>query len=448
MEISDIDSLQKQNITIESSSKEYTQIIEKAILLKNNIENEINEINKLYEKTINDITKFFQEKHEELLKEENDMKEELQIKVTKTKEKLENFWSETNSQIKLSERIQQGIKKMENEEKKNMIKNLSYVSKINKNQKKMINLFKELMKSLKFVYNKEENKIKYDEFCFNGLPIPKNIEFKEISYTSISISWKIDNINIINIESNNIKYKVEIRKEGENEIFKEVFEGNNKCCIIDKLEINTNYEFRICSFYNEFRGYWTEIKTFKTLELDSNIIKESKREKEFIPKILEWCGYKKMELIYRGTRDGTTNKAFHSKCDNKGPTISLFKNEKGYIFGGFADISWKSEGGWQSAPNSFIFTLTNIHNIEPTKFPRKSGKYGIYHDSSNGIWFGGGPNIGFYSDFMNNNAKCYFPEYDSYNDILGKGKSIFTSDLNNNNLNYKISEIEVFKLYK
>ena len=88
MELSDIDSLQKQNITIESSSKEYTQIIEKAILLKNNIENEINEINKLYEKTINDITKFFQEKHEKLLKEENDMKEELQIKVTKTKEKL------------------------------------------------------------------------------------------------------------------------------------------------------------------------------------------------------------------------------------------------------------------------------------------------------------------------------------------------------------------------
>ena len=123
MELSDIDSLQKQNITIESSSKEYTQIIEKAILLKNNIEKEINEINKLYEKTINDITKFFQEKHEKLLKEENDMKEELQIKVTKTKEKLENFWSEANSQIKLSERIQQGIKKMENEEKKNMIKN-------------------------------------------------------------------------------------------------------------------------------------------------------------------------------------------------------------------------------------------------------------------------------------------------------------------------------------
>ena len=36
-----------------------------------------------------------------------------------------------------------------------------------------------------------------------------------------------------------------------------------------------------------------------------------------------------MELLYRGSRDGTTSNIFHNKCDNKGPTICLYKNEKG-----------------------------------------------------------------------------------------------------------------------
>ena len=78
-----------------------------------------------------------------------------------------------------------------------------------------------------------------------------------------------------------------------------------------------------------------------------------------------------MELLYRGTRDGMSSKTFHNNCDNKGPTISLFKNEKGYIFGGYISNDWKGDqcGGWTSAGDSFIFTLTNMYNISPTKFP-------------------------------------------------------------------------------
>ena len=35
-----------------------------------------------------------------------------------------------------------------------------------------------------------------------------------------------------------------------------------------------------------------------------------------------------MKLLYRGTRDGMEGNYFHNKCNNEGPTISLFKNEK------------------------------------------------------------------------------------------------------------------------
>ena len=156
-----------------------------------------------------------------------------------------------------------------------------------------------------------------------------------------------------------------------------------------------------------------------------------------------------MELIYRGSEDGSTSKNFHDKCDNKGPSIVLFKNEKGNIFGGYCPISWKNEGEWQSVPESFIFTLTNIYNIEPTKFNRTNDQYGICFASILGPWFGDSSNIGFRSDYsIEKNCFSKFGVRGGYQDSLGKGKSIFTGNLDNNNEYYKINEIEAFKLYK
>ena len=98
-----------------------------------------------------------------------------------------------------------------------------------------------------------------------------------------------------------------------------------------------------------------------------------------------------MELIYRGTRDGMTSSVFHNKCDNKGETITLIKNEKGNIFGGYASISWTSANGlWYSAPASFLFTLSNIYNTEPTKFQSKNDQKEVRHMSDYGPIFGVG----------------------------------------------------------
>ena len=59
-----MDLLEKENITIESSVKEFNEMTQKVINLKNKIENEISEVNKLYEKVINDLTNSFLLKHE------------------------------------------------------------------------------------------------------------------------------------------------------------------------------------------------------------------------------------------------------------------------------------------------------------------------------------------------------------------------------------------------
>ena len=234
----------------------------------------------------------------------------------------------------------------------------------------------------------------------------------------------------------------------ENKIFEKVYEGSNNICKIENLKKNKNYEFRIRSLYNDCLSSWTDIQKIKTNDFicDSNILLESGREKEFCLKLLEWSGYKKIELVYRGTRDGALSTNFHEKCDNKGPTITLIKNEKGNIFGGFSSVSWTSYGNYKQAPNSFLFSLTNIHGINPTKFQLKNNNdsNAIYDGSTYGAIFGGGHDLYVRKDFLNNNTCSNFPY--SYEDSIGKGKSIFTGDPNNSTTEFKIKEVEVFKL--
>ena len=213
---------------------------------------------------------------------------------------------------------------------------------------------------------------------------------------------------------------------------------------VDNLKMKTKYEFKLCSFYENLISSWTEIKQIETiLDIDSAILNKSKKTKEFINQIKIWLGNKQFDLLYRGTRDGSSSSKFHEKCDNQGPTMTLHKNDKGNIFGGYSCISWKNSGDYQKGADCFLFSLDNIHNTEPCKFPIKSENEGVYHNISYGPSFGNGCDITIYDDFKNKKSYSDFPC--RYKDILGKGRSIFTGDNNSNN-NMKIEEIEVFKI--
>ena len=131
MQISDKKKLKNENITLDSSIKEFNNNKQKAINFKENIEKEINLIDDSYQKIYNEITKSFQAKHELLIKEENDLIEKLQNEVTKVKEKLELVLSESNDIIKSNERVDKGIKIIEKNKDNNITQILSYISKIN-----------------------------------------------------------------------------------------------------------------------------------------------------------------------------------------------------------------------------------------------------------------------------------------------------------------------------
>ena len=64
------------------------------------------------------------------------------------------------------------------------------------------------MRNIKIYFEEKENKVKYEEYFFNGILSPKNIEFKDIEANSLKIKWKIDDINLLNIDKNKIKFKI------------------------------------------------------------------------------------------------------------------------------------------------------------------------------------------------------------------------------------------------
>ena len=95
-------------------------------------------------------------------------------------------------------------------------------------------------------------------------------------------------------------------------------------------------------------------------------------------------------LLYRGTRDGFGASAFHSKCDNKSPTLSICKaHDSSFIFGGFASVTLNGSETFKSDPNAFLFSLTN-KDSKPLKMKIKPNRHqsAILCNSSMGPIFG------------------------------------------------------------
>jgi hypothetical protein len=64
---------------------------------------------------------------------------------------------------------------------------------------------------------------------------------------------------------------------------------------------------------------------------------------------IKWGKQVKLELLYRASRDGWQGQDFHSRCDNKGATVTVIECTGGFVFGGYADVSWKLGTGGETA---------------------------------------------------------------------------------------------------
>ncbi len=63
-------------------------------------------------------------------------------------------------------------------------------------------------------------------------------------------------------------------------------------------------------------------------------------------------------MLYRGSDHGWEYDDFHDRCDNKGPTISLFNVKDGDVIGGYTKAQWESSGGYVGDSDAMLFNLS------------------------------------------------------------------------------------------
>lgn len=58
--------------------------------------------------------------------------------------------------------------------------------------------------------------------------------------------------------------------------------------------------------------------------------------------LYQWSGNRKMklELLYRGSRDGAALLDVHPRLQGRGPTFSFIKSELGLVFGFYTSSAW------------------------------------------------------------------------------------------------------------
>ncbi len=110
--------------------------------------------------------------------------------------------------------------------------------------------------------------------------------------------------------------------------------------------------------YEHILNHQIDLFGLKHHFLDSNIIKTQEDEQVLHRMLREDGSDGEMRLLYRSSRDGIM--FFHSKCDNKGPTIVVIQTSDGGVFGGYTNESWKSVTGqptFAAADRAFLFAL-------------------------------------------------------------------------------------------
>jgi hypothetical protein len=162
------------------------------------------------------------------------------------------------------------------------------------------------------------------------------------------------------------------------------------------------------------------------------------------PEIFSIFGSKRFELLYRGSRDGFGSSVFHKRCNGKSGTVTIVQTAKGFIFGGYTPLAWRSpdRGQWagDSSLQSFVFTVKNGRNLSPKRFGLKSdhSQYAILCYSGYGPCFG--------HDFQiksdGNTGTVNHSSFGStYTDDVGAGPTFLAGESP-----FTAKEVEVFQL--
>ena len=131
------------------------------------------------------------------------------------------------------------------------------------------------------------------------------------------------------------------------------------------------------------------------------------------------------ELLYKASIDGEDASVFHSKCDEKGATITVLKVLDGSQCGGYTPLSWKNDGCWQKDPSlrSFVCNLDN-----KTKFNlRENYNHALDFHANKLSCFGGYTLQLTDKNLSQKNGICQAQDYQIQSpfDLIGRNESDF-----------------------
>jgi hypothetical protein len=145
-------------------------------------------------------------------------------------------------------------------------------------------------------------------------------------------------------------------------------------------------------------------------------------------------------LLYSGHLHGWNYKDFHSRCDSKGRTVSLFQIEQGDCIGGYTSQCWDNSGR-KADSSAFLFNLNRARH-----FPSKATGKDIYCQYDYGPCFEGGYVSELLAEYQPFNGKdncCSKANQSGYNILLVDGINQLTNQADGK---FTISELEVWLL--
>jgi TLD len=98
--------------------------------------------------------------------------------------------------------------------------------------------------------------------------------------------------------------------------------------------------------------------------VDSKCISDRK-QKEYLLKLL---GNRRLVtiLLFVGSISGWEADDFHSRCDDKGPTITLMKIRDGDCIGGYTNSEWSSDYEYVRDFGAILFNLSTQTHFNNT----------------------------------------------------------------------------------
>lgn len=144
--------------------------------------------------------------------------------------------------------------------------------------------------------------------------------------------------------------------------------------------------------------------------------------------ICSQLGNVKLQLLFKASINGFTSAAFHQRCDNHSPTVTVGYNSSGYMFGGYTSQPFSQSGQYVNDDDAFLFSLSGEYvTTYPTSYPC----YAMKMISNTGPYFG--------EDliFLHGGQKVTFKHASYYN-------SMNAAVMHGNNLN--LIECEVYEV--